>query len=52
MRECSRCGARRKLIALTSDVTVVRKLLDLLGIPSRPPKLEAARVNEHLAFDA
>ena len=48
---CNHCGGRRKLIALITDGVVVRKILDHLGLPTEPPILASARVNEDLAFD-
>ena len=48
---CRHCGGRRKLIALITDGVVVRKILDHLGLPTEPPILARARVNEDLAFD-
>ena len=50
--ECLHCGGRRKLIALIHDGPLVRKILDHLGLPTEPPRLEPARVCEGLAFDA
>ena len=35
---CRHCGGRRKLIALTTDGVVVRKILDHLGLPTEPPQ--------------
>src|SRR5262245_13672212 len=35
--ECQRCGGRMKILAAIEDPSVDRKILDCLGLPSRPP---------------
>jgi len=40
---CDRCGGRRQVIAFITDPEVVVKILDHLGLPSRPPPVAQAR---------
>ena len=46
--ECPRCGGRMRILAAIEDPAVARKILDCLGLPSRPPPLAPARRNRHL----
>jgi len=46
--ECPRCGGRMRILAAIEDPSVARKILDCLGLPSRPPPLAPARRNRHL----
>src|SRR5688572_5541756 len=41
--QCPRCGGRMKIIAAIESPEVVRRILDCLGIVSRPPPLLPAR---------
>jgi len=51
---CPRCAGKRKLIALITERSVVRKILAHLGLPTEPPTLAPARAppEPELAFDA
>ena len=40
---CVRCGWRRKRIALITDLSVARRILAHLGLPSEPPSVAPAR---------
>jgi len=41
--ECPRCGSRMRILAAIEDPVVARKILDSLGLPSRPPPVAPAR---------
>jgi hypothetical protein len=41
--QCPRCGGRMKIIAAIESPEVARRILDCLGIVSRPPPLLPAR---------
>jgi Putative transposase len=41
--ECPRCGSRMRILAAVEDPVVARKILDSLGLPSRPPPVAPAR---------
>ena len=43
--ECPRCGSRMRILAAIEDPVVARKILDSLGLPSRPPPVAPARRN-------
>jgi len=43
--ECPRCRSRMRILAAIEDPVVVRKILDSLGLPSRPHPLAPARRN-------
>jgi hypothetical protein len=45
---CPRCGGRMRILADIEDPSVARKILDYLGLPSRPPPVAPARRNRHL----
>jgi len=45
--ECPRCGSRMRILAAIEDPVVARKILDSLGLPSRPPPVAPARRNPH-----
>jgi hypothetical protein len=45
--ECPRCGSRMRILAAIEDPVVARKILDSLGLPSRPPPVAPARRNRH-----
>ena len=45
---CPRCGGRMRILAAIEDPSVARKILDCLGLPSRPPPVAPARRNRHL----
>ena len=44
---CPRCGGRMRILAAIEDPAVARKILDCLGLPSRPPPVAPARPNRH-----
>jgi len=46
---CRHCGGRLRILTTIRAPEVTRKILDHLGIPSRPPPLAAA-VSQELAF--
>ena len=46
--ECPRCGGRICILAAIEDPAVARKILDCLGLSSRPPPVAPARRNRHL----
>jgi len=43
--ECPRCHSRMRILAAIEDPAVARKILDSLGLPSRPPPVAPARRN-------
>src|SRR5438093_9582070 len=45
--ECPQCGSRMRILAAIQDPVVARKILDSLGLPSRPPPVAPARRNPH-----
>src|SRR5467141_2033656 len=45
--ECPRCGGRMRILAAIEDPSVAPKILDYLGLPSRPPPIAPARRNRH-----
>jgi hypothetical protein len=45
--QCPRCGSRMRLLAAIEDAVVARKILDSLGLPSRPPPVAPARRTRH-----
>ena len=45
---CPRCDSRMRILAAIEDPSVARKVLDCLGLPSRPPPVAPARRNRHL----
>jgi len=47
---CLRCGGRLKLIASIHTSETLRKILESLKLPSRPPPLAPAQLDEH-SFD-
>ena len=40
---CGKCGGRREVIAVIDEGNTVKRILDHLGIPSAPPRLQPAR---------
>ena len=46
--QCPRCGGRMRILAAIEDPSVARKILDCLGLPSRPPPVAPARRNRRL----
>lgn len=40
---CAECGGKTKILAAIVDPPVVRKILDSLGLPSKPPLIPPAR---------
>ena len=45
--KCPRCGGgRMKIIATVTDPGVVRKILECIGLPARPPPVPPARERE------
>jgi len=52
---CPHCGGKRKLIALITQASIVRRILAHLRLPTEPPALAPARAppeSAELAFDA
>ena len=41
-------GGRMRILAAIEDPSLARKILDCLGLPSRPPPVAPARRNRHL----
>jgi hypothetical protein len=41
--ECPRCGGRMRILAAIHSVEAIHKILDCLGLPSRPPPVARAR---------
>lgn len=40
---CSKCGGRMKIIAAIEDPKVIRKILEQMGLATKPPPLYPAR---------
>jgi hypothetical protein len=40
---CAECGGKTKIIAAIEDPPVIRKILEHLGLPTKPPVIHAAR---------
>jgi len=40
--ECGSCGGRMRIIAAIHSSEAIRKILDCLGLPSRPPPIAPA----------
>lgn len=40
---CSKCGGRMKVIAAIEDPKIIRKILDHMGLDTKPPPLKPAR---------
>jgi hypothetical protein len=49
--DCPRCGATLSVIAYVTELVVVRKILEHLGLPSASPELAPARLPRELGFD-
>ena len=45
--KCPQCGGRMRILAAIEDPSVARKILDCLGLPSRPPPVAPARRIRH-----
>ncbi len=37
--KCDRCGARMRIVCVTHPAGAIRKILDCLGLPSKPPPI-------------
>ena len=52
---CSKCGGRMKIIAAIEDPKVIRKILEHMGLDTKPPPLKPARgppkVKDHFEDD-
>jgi len=48
---CTRCGGRRRLIALITDPPVVRRILSYLKLPTEAPAIAPARSPPQMALD-
>ena len=48
--KCDRCGGRMRIIAAITPPEAIRKILDCLGLPSRPPPLVSALRLDDLDF--
>ena len=42
---CDRCGGRMRILDGTIPPEAVRRILDCLGLPSRPPPIASARLH-------
>jgi len=40
--ECERCGGRMRILAAIHQPEAIRKILECLGLPSRPPPISPA----------
>jgi hypothetical protein len=40
--KCPRCGERMRILAAINPPDAIRKILDCLGLPSRPPPIALA----------
>jgi hypothetical protein len=49
--DCPKCGATLSVIAYITELAVVRKILEHLGLPSAPTELAPARLPDELDFD-
>ena len=49
--DCPQCRARLSVIAYITELAVVRKILEHLGLPSAPTELAPARFPHELGFD-
>ena len=49
--ECPGCGARRQVIAVVMDPSVVRAILEARGLPAEPPARSPARPPPQPVFD-
>jgi hypothetical protein len=45
--ECPRCDSRMRIVAAIEDPVVAQKILDSLGLPSRPPPVAPPRRSPH-----
>ncbi len=48
---CERCGGKTKIIAAIEDPKVIKKILDHLNLPSKPPMIWPARGPPSIATD-
>jgi hypothetical protein len=50
---CSKCGGKMRIIAAIEEPSVIRKILEHLGLPTKPPPLYPARgpPNQQHHFD-
>jgi hypothetical protein len=48
--ECPKCKGRMKILAVVTAPASVRRMLSHLGLPSEPPRLQAARPPPQLGF--
>ena len=49
--DCPKCGATLSVIAYLTEITVVRKILEHLGLPAGSTELTPARLPDQLDFD-
>jgi hypothetical protein len=47
VRTCSRCGGKMQILAYLTGVAVIARILDHLGLPSRPPPRGPPRPRPH-----
>jgi hypothetical protein len=40
--KCDRCGSRRRVLCTINPPVAIKKILDCLGLPSRPPPISPA----------
>ena len=50
VKKCSHCGGELKIIAATSMIAAIRKILGHLGVPDKPPDIAPARLLTQLSF--
>jgi hypothetical protein len=43
METCNRCGGRVRMIAAVTDAASIKRYLDGVGLPSKPPEILPAR---------
>jgi hypothetical protein len=49
--DCPKCGGTLSVIAFITELAVVRKIIDHLGLPAGPTELAPARLPKELSFD-
>jgi len=45
--ECARCGGRMRILCAITSSDAIRKILDCLGLPSRPPPVSLVPVDPY-----
>jgi len=49
--QCEICGSAMKIIAAIQSPSTVQKILECLGLPTRPPPLKPAVADPNLQID-